>query len=304
MSIPKYDEFYNIILEFLSDEKIHKIKDCREYIIKVMNFSEEEIKELLPVSKLPKLNNRIGWGIAYLKNAEMLSKPKRGYIKITDAGKNLLKKNITVTNKILSGNYLLENLFDVPNDLFDVPNEEYNQNSLNEESTPEEIFERVYQEINFELSDEILSIISSMSPKFFERLVIILVEKMGYGTGTVTPYVKDEGLDGIVYGDKLGFERIGIQAKLWNRDKTISRPEVQKFYGALANYSTIGKIDKGLFVTTAKFSPQAKKYADEQHIVLIDGKRLAELMIEFEVGVSTQKIYKIKRINNDFFDDE
>ena len=78
----------------------------------------------------------------------------------------------------------------------------------------------------------------------------------------------------------------------------------QKFYGALANYSTIGKIDKGLFVTTAKFSPQAKKYADEQHIVLIDGKRLAELMIEFEVGVSTQKIYKIKRINNDFFDDE
>ena len=111
-------------------------------------------------------------------------------------------------------------------------------------------------------------------------------------------------MDGIVYGDKLGFERIGIQVKLWNREQTISRPEIQKFYGALAHYSTIGKIDKGLFVTTAKFSPQAIKYASEQHIVLIDGKRLAELMIEFEVGVSTQKIYKIKRIDSDFFDEE
>ena len=297
MAIPKYDEFYNIILKFLSDEKIHKVKECREYIIKVMNFSEEDLSEVLPVSKLPKLNNRIGWGIFYLKKAEMISKPIRGHIKITDAGKNLLQKNITITNKILFENNSSENLFDVSN-------EDYNQHSSNEESTPEEIFEKVYQEINSELSDEILSIISNMSPKFFEKLVIILIEKMGYGTGTVTPYVKDEGLDGIVYGDKLGFERIGIQVKLWNREQTISRPEIQKFYGALAHYSTIGKIDKGLFVTTAKFSPQAIKYASEQHIVLIDGKRLAELMIEFEVGVSTQKIYKIKRIDSDFFDEE
>ncbi len=229
MAIPKYNEFYNIILEFLSDEKIHEVKECREYIIRVMNFSEEDLSELLPVSKLPKLNNRIGWGITYLKKAEMLSQPKRGCIEITDAGKKLLQKNIPITNKILFENDSAENLFEV-SDIGD------NQNFKGEESTPEEVFEKVYQDINSELSDEILSIISNMSPKFFEKLVIFLVEKMGYGTGTVTPYVKDDGLDGIVYGDKLGFERIGIQAKLWNREKTISRPEVQKFYGALANY--------------------------------------------------------------------
>ena len=163
----------------------------------------------------------------------------------------------------------------------------------------DEIFERVHGEIDAALSDELLKILSEQSATFFEKLTVKLMERMGYGLGEKTAASDDAGIDGIIYGDKLGFDRIGIQAKLWSADKVVARPEIQKFYGALA-----GKIGKGLFVTTAKFSQKAREYAAAQHIILIDGKRLAELMIEFDVGVSTQKVYKIKRVDTDFFSDD
>ena len=144
------------------------------------------------------------------------------------------------------------------------------------------------------------------TPYFFENLVIKLLQKIGYGSftdsGKVTQKSNDEGIDGIINQDKLGFDSIYIQAKKWDKDSTVSRPEVQKFIGALAGQGA----NKGLFITTAKFSDGAKEYSQKQHIakiVLIDGMELAKLMIEYNLGVSVENIYEIKKIDSDFFEE-
>ena len=134
----------------------------------------------------------------------------------------------------------------------------------------------------------------------FEHLVVDLMKAMNYGEGFVTKYSGDDGIDGIIHEDKLGFNLIYIQAKRWKSDVTISKPELQKFAGAMMGPP---KVEKGLFITTAKFSPKAKDFANAQHIILVDGKRLTELMIEYGVGVSTQKAYLIKRVDSDYFSD-
>lgn len=128
--------------------------------------------------------------------------------------------------------------------------------------------------------------------------MVDLMKAMDYGEGFVTRYSGDDGIDGIINEDKLGFNLIYIQAKRWKPDVTISKPELQKFAGAMMGPP---KVEKGLFITTAKFSPKAKAFADAQHIILVDGKRLTELMIEYGIGVSTQKAYLIKRIDSDYF---
>ena len=143
-------------------------------------------------------------------------------------------------------------------------------------------------------------------PYFFESLVVKLLQKIGYGTlknsGKVTKKSNDEGIDGIINQDKLGFDCIYIQAKKWDKDSTVSRPEIQKFVGALAGQGAT----KGLFITTAKFSDGAREYSQKQHttkIVLIDGMELAKLMIEYNLGVSVENIYEIKKIDSDFFEE-
>ena len=168
------------------------------------------------------------------------------------------------------------------------------------EETPQETFERVYQSINDALADDLLAMIMNQSPDFFEALVVDLMRAMGYGDGFVTKSSNDGGIDGIIHEDKLGFNLIYIQAKRWKTDTTITKPEIQKFAGAMMGPP---KVEKGLFITTAKFSPGARQFADAQHIILVDGQKLTELMIEYELGVSTQKTYKIKRIDSDYFSD-
>ena len=168
------------------------------------------------------------------------------------------------------------------------------------EETPQETFERVYKSISDALADDLLTEIMNQSSDFFESLVVNLMQAMGYGDGFVTKSSNDGGIDGIIHEDRLGFNLIYIQAKRWKTDTTITKPEIQKFAGAMMGPP---KIEKGLFITTAKFSPGAKQFADAQHIILVDGQKLAELMIEYELGVSTQKIYKIKRIDSDFFNE-
>ena len=162
--------------------------------------------------------------------------------------------------------------------------------------TPQETFDRVYSLINDQLADDLLTAVLEQSPAFFEQLVVDLMKAMDYGDGFVTKYSGDDGIDGIIHEDKLGFNLIYIQAKRWKTDITIGKPELQKFAGAMMGPP---KVEKGLFITTAKFSPKAKEYATAQHIILVDGKKLTELMIEYGVGVSTQKAYLIKRIDSD-----
>ena len=169
------------------------------------------------------------------------------------------------------------------------------------EETPQETFDRVYDTINGQLADELLTEIMAQSAVFFENLVVDLMKAMNYGDGFVTKSSGGDGIDGIIHEDKLGFNLIYIQAKRWSAEKTIGKPEIQKFAGAMMGPP---RIEKGLFITTARFSPGAKAYADAQHIILVDGRRLTELMIEYGLGVSTQKTYEIKRIDSDYFADE
>ncbi len=232
---------------------------------------------------------RVEWCLVTLEKSGLIRSQDAQY-QITDAGRKLSGEKVTMKFLMELG---MPALIEFVKSRRAAPKPEPPK-----VETPEEIFEQVHRKINAALSDELLKILSEQSATFFEKLTVKLVERMGYGLGEKTAASDDGGIDGIIYGDKLGFDRIGIQAKLWSADKVVGRPEIQKFYGALA-----GKIDKGLFVTTAKFSQKAREYAADKHIILIDGKRLAELMIEFDVGVSTQKVYKIKRVDTDFFVD-
>ena len=170
-----------------------------------------------------------------------------------------------------------------------------------QEQTPQERMDAAFSQINAVLKNELLNEIMGLSPTFFEHLVLKLLEKMGYGglldgEGLVTARSGDGGIDGIIREDKLGFSNIYFQAKRYSLEKTVNTPDVQGFVGAIAN-----KNGKGLFVTSAKFSSGAQKYAKESHIVLVDGDRLADLMIEYGVGVSTLQTYEIKKLDSDFF---
>ncbi len=294
MAVPKFYEFYNIVLESLSDGKVHYWQDCTEYIRQKMNFTPDELLETIPSGE-PTWINRISWTFTHLKKAGLIYNPKRAHLQITDIGKKIFLEGITITSKLLIERFP---------DYAKFRNKKSAESDINKD-TPQELFEKSYQEITAELSDELLTAVLNMSPDFFERLVVKLMEAMGYGgyegAGFVTKSSGDGGVDGVIYEDKLGFNLIYIQAKRWAPDTVISRPEIQKFMGALAGPP---KIEKGLYITTAKFSKEAKNYADAQHIILVDGKKLTELMIEFDVGVQTQKIYKIKRVDNDFFSED
>lgn len=177
--------------------------------------------------------------------------------------------------------------------------------SLVSSKTPQDILDEAFQQINTTLADDLLSEIMKQPPAFFEHLVVKLLTQMGYGgsvddAGTVIGQTGDEGIDGIIREDKLGFSLIYIQAKRWDCDKTVGRPEIQKFVGALAGQGA----SKGLFITTAKFTKEARQYAEKQHttkVVLVDDTTLAKLMIEYDLGVSTEATYEIKRIDSDFF---
>ena len=237
-----------------------------------------------------------------MKKAGLLEIPKRGCFRITDRGKELLGENPKHINVKLLNRYEEFVSFKSAHKL---KTEEKLQEEVDSFGTPEEALEYGYQKINESLSEDILTNVKSCSPEFFERLVIDLLVKMGYGgsrkeAGEVLGKSGDAGVDGIIKEDKLGLDVIYVQAKRW--DNTVGRPEIQKFAGALLGQ----KARKGIFITTSNYSPDAIEYAQniESKIILIDGKRLAELMIEYSLGVSSLATYEIKRIDSDYFIEE
>lgn len=301
MALPKYDEFYRLVLNVLQDGKSHSMKEVRNSIAQTLQLTEQDLSETLSNGSSV-YAGRVGWAKTYLKKAEMIDSPQRGYITITPAGQSLLASNEPITNALLaklSSAFLDFYRPQSGSNTSTQPDSENTQISTPE--TPQETFERVYNLINEQLADELLNDVLNQSPVFFEHLVVDLMKAMGYGDGLVTKYSGDDGIDGIIHEDKLGFNLIYIQAKRWKPDITITKPELQKFAGAMMGPP---KVEKGLFITTAKFSPKAKEYATAQHIILVDGKKLTELMIEHGVGVSTQKAYLIKRIDSDYFSDD
>ena len=301
MALPKYDEFYRLVLNALQDGKSHSMKEVRNSIAQTLHLTEQDLSETLSNGSSV-YAGRVGWAKTYLKKDEMIDSPQRGYITITPAGQSLLASNEPITNALLAklSSAFLD--FYRPQSGNSTSTQSDSGNTqISTPETPQETFERVYNLINEQLADELLNDVLNQSPVFFEHLVVDLMKAMGYGDGLVTKYSGDDGIDGIIHEDKLGFNLIYIQAKRWKPDITITKPELQKFAGAMMGPP---KVEKGLFITTAKFSPKAKEYATAQHIILVDGKKLTELMIEYGVGVSTQKAYLIKRIDSDYFSDD
>lgn len=302
MAIPKYNELYRLVLLSLQDGGTHSMKEVRDFIISTLHLTEQDLAETLPSNpKSSVFSGRVGWAKTYLLKAQMIDSPQRGHIFITSSGKALLESGISITNTVLAQKcpefldfYRRKNS---GSDSITLAPDEVQAEAP---ETPQETFDRVYAIINEQLADDLLAEVLNQTPAFFEQLVVDLMKAMNYGEGFVTKYSGDDGIDGIIHEDQLGFNLIYIQAKRWKPDVTIGKPELQKFAGAMMGPP---RVEKGLFITTAKFSPKARDFANAQHIILVDGKRLTELMIEYGVGVSTQKAYLIKRVDSDYFSD-
>ena len=295
--LPRYDEFYMPLLHVLQDGKTYTMKEVKKRIAENLHLSDEVLLERLASGRQSVYDNRVNWAKTYLKKAKVVESPKRAQIMITDRWKALIASGEVVTNALLEEKYPEFAEFCGKKDIDETV---ATPTLALSEETPQEVLDRVYGTINEQLADELLAEIMGQSAKFFEILVVDLMKAMNYGDGFVTKLSGDDGIDGIIHEDKLGFNLIYIQAKRWKSETTIGKPEIQKFAGAMMGPP---KMEKGLFITTAKFSQGAKDFADAQHIILVDGKKLTELMIEHELGVSTQKSYRIKRIDTDYFAD-
>ena len=299
MSIPKHNEMYKPFLEFLSDGQHHPMAEIIKHLALKMNVTDDDRKVMLPSGVTTKFGSRVGWTRTYLGKAGLLETVKRGVLGISVEGKRVIDS----TPDKIDDEYLMR--YEGFREFKTPANSDVIISPIAHDATPQDELEDAFQKINNALVSDLLSEIMSQTPDFFEKMVVELLIKMGYGgsisdAGKIMGKTGDEGIDGVVREDKLGFSLIYIQAKRWDSEKTIGRPEIQKFVGALAGAGAA----KGLFITTAKFSKEAYAYADKQHttkVVLVDGKTLANLMIEYNLGVSTQITYDLKRIDSDYF---
>lgn len=294
MSLPKYSELYLPFLTTIQDGAVYSAKEVRDRLASSLHLSDDDLSQLISSNHQTVWASRFGWANTYLKKAGLVIAPEIGHCQITDEGKHLLNSGVDITNNYLMEHYpdfaaFVKRKKNIPPDPSTPPDAS---------ETPQETLDSAYSIINEQLADELLTAISKQSPSFFEALVVDLMKAMGYGDGFVTKTSGDGGVDGIIHEDKLGFNLIYIQAKRWNKDSVIGKPEIQKFAGAMMGPP---KVEKGLFITTAKFSQGAMDFAKAQHIILVDGEKLTELMIEYNLGVSAQKAYQIKRIDSDYF---
>lgn len=304
MAVPKYNELYIPLLRALQDGNVRTLQELRDIVSQSLNLTVEDLAERLPSNGASLFADRLGWARSYLKKAGLVASPQRGRLAITPIGKELLNSGKPITNALLAEcSSTFVDFYRPKSSDITVPISHPDTPVIVEDTqeTPQEALEHAYALINDQLAEDLLTEVLQQSPAFFEQLVVDLMKAMNYGEGFVTKYSGDDGIDGIIHEDRLGFNLIYIQAKRWKPDITIGKPELQKFAGAMMGPP---KVEKGLFITTAKFSPKAQEFANAQHIILVDGKRLTDLMIEYRVGVSTQKTYFIKRVDSDYFSGE
>ncbi len=307
--IPDFQTIMLPLLKQIRDGKEYKLDTIVDLMAKEFKITDEERKELLPSGQTFVFGSRVGWARTYMKKAGLIDTPKRGYMKITGRGVDVLSENPIGINIL----YLKQ----FPEFLeWQNVKKEDNQNNSGTEviqpgtisniQTPEELLEISYQSIRKDLAQDILDKILTLSPAFFERLVVELLVKMGYGgsikdAGRAIGKSGDEGIDGTIKEDKLGLDVIYIQAKRWQPNNVVGRPEIHKFIGALVGQGA----KKGIFITTSSFTKDAIAFIprNETKIVLIDGMHLSQLMIDYNVGVTLQHLYEIKRIDNDYFEE-
>lgn len=304
MAVPEFEKFLPIFLDVIQDGGLYSSREVRDLIIKKMEISEEDLSEMVPSGKQSRFNNRMNWARTYLDKAGLVETPSRGKYRITEVGKQALASGDTIDVKYLDK----FDKFKVFHKVASSGNESINTDNENKEKSPTEILETAFQQVNSVLIDKVMDEVMKLDDSGFEKLIVKLLLKMGYGSGIegagiVTPKSHDGGIDGVIKEDQLGFSNIYIQAKQWAVNQAVSRPEIQKFVGALQGKQA----QKGLFITTASFSAGAKEYAGNllgTKVVLVDGDMLARLMIKHNVGVSVEQVYEVKKIDTDFFIDE
>lgn len=306
MPIPDYQTCMLALLKLASDGLDHSVREAVQQLAEQFQLSASDLSELLPSGKQQVFHNRVAWAKTYLKKASLLEAPLRGSFRITGQGQQvLLDKPTRIDIKFLQR---FPSFIEFQEDsLPKIRLEGAGQPALvtERDNTPEEVLESAYQNIRQVLAEELLNRILSCSPTFFERLVVELLVKMGYGgsrkdAGERVGQSGDGGIDGIIKEDRLGLDTIYLQAKRWQGN--VGRPEIQKFVGALQGH----RARKGVFITTSLFTTDAIDYVSriDTKVVLIDGNQLSNLMMDFDVGVSAGTAYVIKRIDSDYFDEE
>lgn len=294
--IPQFEEFLYPFLLALKDGNL-TTKEMKAKMVDHFNLTAEDCATMTKGGNTNQLSDRIGWCRQYFRRALFIEIPQRGTYAITQRGKDYLASHTSLYKSDLM-QYPEFAAYATSTEMDTTPSSEGTPEPK-KELTPTESLEKAYNAINNDLAEELLATILEQSPTFFENLVLKLLEKMGYGKGVVTQRTGDEGIDGVINEDKLGLDIIHIQAKRYKQDNKVGRPLMQAFVGALDGAG----VNKGVFITTSSFTKEALDYKSSKKIAKIDGKQLTNLMIQYNVGVTTEYTYEVKRIDKDFFEE-
>lgn len=302
-ALPTWNDFAIPVLQCLEDGSTLSKREIIDGVVLATGLADDQLGLTLPSTGERVADNRIGWAISYLKRVQALDRPSRGHYMITDRGRLLL----TERSAGLSESDFRE--LALPGDEWWIKKRSVGGKSAviseseSDRLDPREQVEQGIARIHADVAADLLSRLQQHEPAFFERAVVKLLVAMGYGgaegRATVTPISGDGGIDGVIDRDALGLDRVYVQAKRYADDNPVGRPDIQRFVGALS-----GKASTGVFITTGRFSPAAVQYAEGAHtrVILIDGIRLADLMIRYGVGVQAKQVLAIVDIDEDFFE--
>lgn len=307
MAVPTYDQFIEPILRHLASHPSGVLaRDVHDAAAEALHLSDADRAELLPSGVQRVYKNRAGWAHDRLKRAGLSASLRRGYWQLTDAGRefaranppplseNVLERLVTEYNDVRLRPAIGDDSLPTPPGLTTIADRVT--------ASPDDRLERALSELRNAVVTELVDVLSQASPEYFETIVLDLLHKMGYGTSRAdllrVGRSGDGGIDGVISLDRLGLEKVYVQAKRW-QSNSVGRPDVQAFYGALAGQ----RANKGVFITTSTFSQQAIEFAGSvERIVLVDGSKLADLMIEHEIGVSSRSI-RVPKLDSDYFEE-
>lgn len=290
MELPKFNDTFLPILEVLKDGEIIKGRDLVRLVEdRFYSNLPQDLLEQITKSGDRLIENRIAWGKSYLKKGGLVHYPQRGYVQITEKGKSAKPENVSLND--IQSNVIT---------FYEPESKSAPDTAIVVNASPQDLIDSGFERIEREVKDELLSKLKEVDPYAFEKIILILLKKMGYGDFIETAKSGDGGIDGIINEDQLGLEKIYIQAKRYSENK-VRETDIRNFIGAMS-----GDTLKGIFVTTSTFDEKAKVKAREAHhkIILVDGSKLVDLMHKFNVGVQTKSYYEVKVIDNDFFDAE
>lgn len=304
--IPDYQAIMRPVLELLADGQVRRAREVRLAMADHFGLTAEERAEMLPSGRQPTMDNRVGWALSHLAQAGLTERPSRGSVTITHTGRDALAKHPVINSRTLEeypGFIAFRNRTRAPRDLAETETVPTSVPSMEASSTPSDLLDLARRTNDAAVRGEVLKAGLDLTSYGFENLVIKLLEKMGYGRlGSVerTSATGDAGVDGIISQDPLGLDRIYVQAKRYAEDRPVDRPKIHEFAGAL-----LGKQgDRGVLITTSRFTEGARLEAERinARIELIDGERMAELLVQYGVGVQPEETVTLYRLDEDFFE--